>query len=202
MPTIGDKTICLDYIGLVNGVVCVPGSHTRHPGLARGMINKDHIPIGANVIVSLRNANSVHKRRIVDYDPNKFDDPEKAAAFVAILRDFPSVGVEVENTSHCFLLEIYVHDALVECFPKDKCSKTKAYITDMTFDIIVKGHKIRKSLFGWGRKMIKSVLFALFGAWSNRPWRCKWSLIWGFNKLGHLKGYTKAEVDLHNSNAS
>ena len=143
VPTKSDTPITLDYIGLANGVVCVANTHCRRPGLARGKIDKDHIPIGADVIIPIKISSSSSKRRIVDYDHGKLNEPECRNAFAACIRDFPCVGVEVENTSHCHLLDSYVHDALVKCFPKDRCVKKKDHISTMAFELIVKGHGIR-----------------------------------------------------------
>ena len=85
-----------------------------------------------------------------------------AAAFVAKMRDFQVVSVEVENSTHCHLAQNYMHDALVECFPKSiGARKSKEYITEYTYESIIKeGHKICKCMFKAGRYLRNAPLFA------------------------------------------
>ena len=111
-------------------------------------VDKDHIPIGARLIVSTSTCNSNNdRRRIVKYDLAKVKCPENAKAFKAKLRDLPVVGIEVENTSHCHLIQNYLHDALVECFPMSKSVKKQPYISDHTFQCVKEGHVLCKDLF-------------------------------------------------------
>ena len=55
-------------------------------------------------------------------------DAECAEAVRTKLREFPVVGVEVENSSHCHLIQNFVHEALLECFPMSKVRKRKSIL--------------------------------------------------------------------------
>ncbi len=37
-----------------------------------------------------------------------------------------------------------------------------------------------------------SSLWAAFGVWSGKPWRCKWSDVWGFNKFSNARTWISA----------
>ena len=124
----------------------MPKSIDTFPGLSRACkVDKDHIPIGARIVIATINSEGRNeRRRIVQYDLSKIKEQECADAFRAKLRDFPVLGVEVENSSHCHLIQNYVQEALLEGFPMSKCKKKKEYITDSTFAVIKEGRVLGK----------------------------------------------------------
>ena len=63
------------------------------------------------------------------------------------IRQFPVIGVEVENSTHCHLIQKLLREALLECFPKSRAHKKKEYITDSTFNSICEGRALCKKLF-------------------------------------------------------
>ena len=63
------------------------------------------------------------RKRVIKYDISKIHDVECANVFRSKLKEFPAVGIEVETSSHCHLIQNFVHDALLECFPLSKVRK-------------------------------------------------------------------------------
>ena len=122
----------------------MPGSCHINLGLSRGDPARDHRPLQGAFLFEQRRGSTPFKRRLLDCDLSSITDPVKANAFCAKLLEFPAVGVEIENSSHCFLLDGYVHEALVEAFPKLTKPKVKPFITDDTFKTIVRGHDLRR----------------------------------------------------------
>lgn len=134
-PTVGNSTIVIDQIGTIGHIQVLPGSLCTAPDLTRALqVGKDHIPIVAKVLIQTSDVSCHHvRRRVVGYDLGKLNDTECAEAFRDKLKQFPVVGVEVENSTHCHLIQNYLHEALLECFPKSGTKKKKKYITDMYF---------------------------------------------------------------------
>ena len=112
------------------------------------------------------NNHSHDRRRVVKYDMSKIHDVECAAAFRSKLREFPVVGIEVENSSHCHLIQSFVHEALLDCFPMSKVKKKKEYITDSTFECIKEGRALCKTLYRMCRQLANLVVRALFTEWT------------------------------------
>ena len=117
-PTVGNHTIVIDQIGTIGHVQMLPNSVCSDPSLTRALnIGKDHIPIRAEVLIPTSNVSNHHaRRRVVEYDMAKIHDHECAAAFKTKILQFPVIGVEVENSTHCHIIQNYLHDALLECF--------------------------------------------------------------------------------------
>ncbi len=42
------------------------------------------------------------------------------------------------------------------------------------------------------KRFKNSALWAVFGAWANKSWRCKWSVVWAFGELKTLKTWNGA----------
>ena len=191
-PTIGNEIIMLDYIACINNIECVPGSLCMVPAVTRGPIGKDHIPIGARLIISSPDELGKvcnDKRRKIDYDLAKVKDEVCAAAFAAKMRDFPVVSVEVENSTHCYLVQNYMHDALVECFPKSsETRKSKDYITEYTYESIKEGHRLCKSMFKASRYLRNASLFAFFKAWQYQR-SPRMHAVFGYAKANSVKKY-------------
>ena len=127
-PTVGNETIVIDHIGTIGSIQVSPKSIASDPSLARAcQVDKDHIPICADVLIRLSvNDNNHERRREIQYDISKVNDQECAEAFRARLRDCSVVGVEVKNSTHCHLIQHYIHEAVLDCFlmPKDRKRKS------------------------------------------------------------------------------
>jgi len=195
-PNKGTNKIRIDYIFHTNGVSCVPGSCHINLGLSRGDPDKDHRPLQASLVFEQRRGVTPIKRRVLDYDLAGVKDSTKVDAFCARMRDFPAVSVDIENGSHCFLLDGYVHDALVEAFPKEAKPKVKAFISDDTFSSIVKGHDLRRHFQKVEARFSKTLTFAVFGFWSGRAWRMKWSRVWAFNSSRTLHEWVDVRANV------
>jgi len=168
-PTIGNETIIIDHIATIGSIQVMPRSLFSDPSLARAcQVDKDHIPISAELLIRVsENDHSHERRRVIKYDMSKIHDSECAAAFRSKLKEFPVVGIEVENSSHCHLIQNFVHEALLECFPMSKVKKKKEYITDSTFECIKEGRALCKSLYRMSRQLASFVLRALFAEWKK-----------------------------------
>ena len=142
----------------------MPHTLSSDPSLARAcQVDKDHIPISAELLIRIsENDHSHERRRVIKYDMSKLHDAECAEAFRTKLREFPVVGIEVENSSHCHLIQSFVHEALLECFSMSKVMKKKEYITDSTFDCIKEGRALCKSLYRTSRQLASLVVRMFF----------------------------------------
>jgi len=163
------------------------------PAVTRGPIGKDHIPIGARLIIACSQSKCNDKRRKIDYDLAEVKDENCAAAFVAKMRDFLVVSVEVENSTHCHLVQNYMHDALVDCFPKSiGARKSKDYMTEYTFESIKEGHKLCKCMFKASRYLRNAPLFAFFKMWQlQRSPRVH--AVFGYAKASSVKKYLRVK---------
>ena len=165
-PTVGNSSMVIDHIGTIGSIQVMPKSISTDPSLARACsVDKDHISICAVVIISVSKSDNNHeRRRVIQYDLSKILDKERADAFRSRLRDFPVVGVEVENSSRCHLIQHYVHEALLDCFPKSKVQKKKDYITESTFKCILEGRALCKQMFKIGRFLASLFIRVIFRA--------------------------------------
>ena len=168
-PTIGNDTIIIDHIGTIGSIQVMPRTIFSDPSLARAcQVDKDHIPISAEILIRISENNLNHeRRRVIKYDMTMIHDAECAEAFRTKLREFPVVGIEVENSSHCHLIQNFVHEALLECFPMSKVRKKKEYITNSTFECIKEGRALCKSLYRMSRQLASLVVRVFFAEWKK-----------------------------------
>jgi len=119
IPTRGDKCLRIDYVFCTDSVSFVPLSARVADELSvRASDKRDHRPLACAVVFSCSDEQIQVRRRVVDYDIKSFKDPHKANAFVNLITDpCNAIDVSVDNSSHCFLSDSLVHDALVTCFP-------------------------------------------------------------------------------------
>ena len=107
-----------------------------------------------------------------------------------MVADFPNIGVSTDNVSHCHIVQSNLYNALCVAFPRGRI-KRQAYITDGTFRYICEASAMRKRKSNFYR-FKHSALWAAFGVWANKPWRCKWSDVWAFGYLKTLKTWNGA----------
>jgi len=101
------------------------------------------------------------------------------------------VDCDVDNTSHCHILHNNVHSALCEAFPVSKIKK-KSFITDATFKHICDASDLKKKRLKLFKIFKNAPLWAAFGVWANKSWRCCWSTVWGFSSYSKLHAWVKA----------
>ncbi len=70
--------------------------------------------------------------------------------------------------------------------------KKKSFITPATFKCICEASDLKKKRCKLFDVFKKASLWATFGVWANKPWRCKWSNVWGFSKFSKLHAWVKA----------
>ena len=169
-----------------DGIMCVPGSVAIVDALARGVDVTDHRPLVVSFVIEGSHGSAPVKRRILDYDLRSLEDPVKGRIFIDKLRLMTPVDVAVDNSSHCFLVDGYVHDALVETFPIPPERKTRDYISDGTFQLIVSSHALRHRLQADEKRFENAILFAVFGCLARMTWRAKWDPVYGFNSRRNL----------------
>ena len=90
-PIVGNNTIVIDHIGTIGSIqVLLPQSISTDSSLARAcQVDKDHIPICAEVLIRVsKNDNNHERRRVIHYDIPKIQDKECAAAFRVKLVNF------------------------------------------------------------------------------------------------------------------
>ena len=93
--TVGNKTIVVDQIGTIGHIQVLLESICIDPSLARALhVDKDHIPISAEVLIPTSSVTNHHvRRRVVKYDLSKVNDQDCAEAFRTTLHEFPVIGV-------------------------------------------------------------------------------------------------------------
>ena len=166
-PTVGNKTIIIDQIGTIGHIQVVPNSLCTAPDLTRALqTDKDHIPICAVVCIPTSDVSNHHvRRRVVGYDVSKIHDKECAEAFRDKIKTFPVIGVEVENSTHCHLIQNFSQEALIECFPKSSIQQKKEYITDSTFKIVCDGRALCKKMAKITRVIANTMPKTMFECW-------------------------------------
>jgi len=191
VPTKGTNRVRIDYIGSRGKFKCIHEGISIVDHLSRhGLCKKDHRPLVAAYRFEQGNGSSALKRRLVQYDQASFGDPEKQRAFVKHIAGMQAIPLEVENSSHCFLVEETIHDSLVSCFPKPVKLKKHEFLTDNTFGVMCRCHRAFKLFGKCDRRFEKSSLFVIFGCWARLQWRFRWSHVWGFNSFAMLKNWT------------
>jgi hypothetical protein len=149
VPARGNDSVRIDYICTNDGMQCVPRSmHINDSVSIDPSVRRDHRPLQCKVVPVNSSGSSPHKRRVVKYDVHGLCDPVKASNFTKIMDSMPPACIEVDNTSHCLLVEEFVRDALESCFPIPKQSKKCLFLGDDTLIIVAKGHRLAKKLNG------------------------------------------------------
>ncbi len=181
-----DKVTRIDYFMFNSSCFCKTHSVCSEKSFGFEDSDKDHVPIAAVFSFSCAKGTASIKRRILPYDPLKFNDPSSRAAFTNLLSDFPPVPVCVDNTSHCHINDTNVVFALGECFPKDKHPPKTPYTSKQTMSAILSAAHDRRNMFKLRASFNKTCVWAAFGIWSNKTWRAKWNPVWGFSSSKRL----------------
>jgi len=84
------------------------------------------------------------RRRVINYDKDSFNDPVKAANFEKLVSEMPPIDIDVDNSSHCYLVDEHIRESLETCFPRPRNIKKKEFISDSTFALILHGHGLAK----------------------------------------------------------
>ena len=150
---------------------------------------KDHRPLVATFLFEASEGVEAFKRRAVQYDHSTISDPSRCAQFCECIQTMDPVVLEVENSSHCHLVEETIHDTLVSCFPIATKHKKHDFLTDETFSVMERSRNAFKAHKKHDRSLLKSSMFVVFGAWAGYKWRMRWSCIWGFNKKSMLEAW-------------
>ena len=70
--------------------------------------------------------------------------------------------------------------------------KKKSFITDATFKHICDASDLKKKRLKLFKIFKNAPLWAAFGVWANKSWRCCWSTVWGFSSYSKLHAWVKA----------
>ena len=187
-PTRSSTAIHIDYICNSVSICCVPESIFINYGLCRCAYNKDHRPLQASFVLCEMKGSSPVRRRVVNYDISKIEDPVLSDLCVDKLCRIDPIGVEIENTSHCFLIEASMLDVLTECFPRSSRVKAREYISHDTFKYICEGYRLARVFHKCERRFVNSCLFVVFGIWADMHWRVKWNIVWGmYSRQNHVR---------------
>jgi len=139
------------------------------------------------VTFPVTNGHAYPKRKILKYDRAKLKDPARCKQFREIMNSMPAIPMHVDNASHCYILDTNVYNALCTCFPEDAIKKRQEYISESTFRAIVQVGRERRMLFKLRSRFCRASVRAAFGIWSNKPWFCKWTLVFGFSSFSNLR---------------
>ncbi len=184
--------ICIDHFVGSHNVTCKVNSITQCCELTHVQAADDHIPIsGLFQFPPACGVTAPIPRKKVRYDRASLGDPVKGKEFINILNALPVIDCNVGNTSHCHILQNNVHSALCEAFPATKI-KGKSFITSETFKHICEASDFKKKRCKLFKVFKNAPLWAVFGVWANKSWRCKWSPIWVFSSFSKLHAWAKA----------
>ncbi len=182
--------VCIDHFVGSSDVICKPHSIVQCSELAHIQAADDHIPIaGFFQFPTVRSVAPIPRKK-VRYDKASLGDPVKSLNFINLLNNLPVVKCNVDNTSHCHILQHNVHDALCEAFPSNKI-KRKSFISADTFKYICEAADMKRKKCRFFERFQRASLWAMFGVWAHMPWRCQWSCVWGFSKYSNLHTWVK-----------
>ena len=136
IPTHGHKNSKhrIDYISSSPSITCVPESLAVDDSLALShRVESDHRPLVCMVALKLSNGSAPQRRRVQNYDKDSFHDPVKAQNFEKLMSEMPPIGIDVDNSSHCYIVDKHIMESLETCFPRMKHTKKKEFISDSTF---------------------------------------------------------------------
>ena len=137
------EATCIDHFFGSKGVKCTPHSIAQCQELMHPQKAPDHYPISCSFCLDFGSSSSPLPRKKIGYDKKAFKDPAKCKIFESLVAKFPEVGIQVDNVSHCHIIQSNVYEALCSAFPLDKV-KRQDYITDSTFRYICEASKMRK----------------------------------------------------------
>ncbi len=110
--------ICIDHFIGSSNVICKTNSITQCSELSHAQAADDHIPIAGFFQFPVACCSTAPiPRKKVRYDRASLGDPEKGKHFINLLNALPVIACNVDNTSHCHMLQHNVHSALCEAFP-------------------------------------------------------------------------------------
>ena len=120
IPTHGHKINKhrIDYISSSPGITCVPESLAVDDSLALShRVECDHRPLVCMVALKLSNGSAPQRRRVQNYDKDSFHDPVKAQHFEKLMSEMPPIEIDVDNSSHCYIVDKHIRESLETCFP-------------------------------------------------------------------------------------
>ncbi len=79
----------------------------------------------------------------------------------------PPIDIDVDNSSHCYLVDEYIRGSLETCFPLPKSIKKEEFISDSTFALTLHGHGLAKLMLKSDWCFDKTLLLAIFGFWAH-----------------------------------
>jgi len=176
-PTAGGDSKLIDYILTSPSVSAIPNSFCSLKDFPIVKYKEDHWPVYGGVIVCSSAGANIVCRRKKKFDPAKFQDVHNYSMFVDHINSIPWIPYNVDLTSHRHILDTYILDGLCECFPIDKFTKRKDYISDVTFKHILACEKARRFWFKNQSHISRAPMHAAFMMWTNRCWKVKWHSI-------------------------
>ena len=134
----GGTKVRLDYIFHTHDIHTFDASVFVNECIATSVDPKDHIPLQATVSLPVMNGTACVKRRVVNYSDSSIDDKHKQAVFRCELENLEHISVDVENSSHCHILDEMLLEKLNDAFPADKKACKQQFISSSTFKLIQK----------------------------------------------------------------
>ena len=174
IPCRGGSSVRCDYFMTNHLVVPLPASCKIWHELVLHGASDDHLPMVLRVSVATRPRVAVAKRRVVQYDRKAVAGAvsatcpsviEKVRVLDGIIRSMPSVDMNVDPSSHAFVTERHIEDALISVFPRPAYPKRQDYISDDTLDLVARRGKIFKAFNATGRKVGRARVWFTFHTW-------------------------------------
>lgn len=200
-----DKSV-IDYMCVSDRALGVMGSIFICNAMLIGTFLNDHYPLMGQIVLRPNSNEGVpNARRKIGFDDSKIGDPISDEIFFKKVLFIQGVEYNVDQVSHCHLIDTEVVNAACEAYPitKKGPGKKQAYISQPTFNKIVQRNSVLRDKLRAYVRFSLTCLFYVFHVWSHRKHRIRhigWSPVFAFNAKEGLSRYVVADKELRNLN--
>ena len=170
-----------DFICISSSAYCTPAScsSVRHFDISQK--RDDHFPVVAEVRFACGDiSHMTTSRRRSRIRPRcvPWSDLEKQHMRMC-LSAVPPVPWFVDPDSHLFVLVRHLASAIGTLPPRRPLPR-RQHISAVTMDMVLLSRHALRSDHSNRRRLRRVSLWAVFGLWSGRIWRCRWCVVRGF----------------------
>ena len=169
-----------DFIATASSVHCIPAScdSWRHVDILH--VRDDHFPVVCDMLFAVGGSCKPTARRRVRIRPQGLPWSEVDKVHVSqCLSSIPPVPWYVEPDSHLHIILQHLRHAL-SCLPSPPPIAKRRFISSVSLSMIRASRYALRFDHARRRRLRRSCLWAAFGAWSNKMWRCRWCSMRGF----------------------
>ena len=105
--------------------------------------------------------------RAIRYDREALKTPEGKELCKKIFAEMPHIPYETNPTLHCHLIEQYLQQSLVRCFPFSRRRKKKSFIGDATYEKVLQLRSLRRLHRDYKLQHTRQLAFQTFMLWKS-----------------------------------